>query len=155
MSHQKYNGTFTQEWEKNSEQVIHEGALYLVGKWVNSSHQCPKITGPRVISKAKPAKTNVFPQGDTYYQSSGKKNSHLDRHFNIQIADPITPTTVTFMVTLWEYSSRWVPSCANVTQKFKKNNAKNIPPTLYRCKLDLKTFYEGPTYSHVTVKLSK
>lgn len=49
-----------------------------------------------------------------------KKNSHLDRHFNIQIADPITPTTVTFMVTLWEYSSRWVPSCANVTQKLKK-----------------------------------
>lgn len=93
--------------------------LYVVEKWVNSSHQDPKITGFRVISKAKPAKTNVFSQGDTCYQSSERK-SHLDLEFHIQIADPISPTIVNFTVTLWEYSSSWGSSSANVIQKLKQ-----------------------------------
>lgn len=95
--------------------------LYLVEKWVNSSHQCPKITGLRVIAKAKSAKTNVFPRGDTYYQSS-EKNSHLDWYFNIQIADPVTPN-MTPIRSWWPYESTLAVGFhlfANVTQKLKK-----------------------------------
>lgn len=76
-----------------------KASLFLVENCVYGAHQGAEVTRLRVISKAKPAKTDVvFFHADTSYQSS-QRNSPLDLEFSVQITDPITPATVRFTVT--------------------------------------------------------
>lgn len=123
--------------------------IYLVEKWVYSSHQRPKVTGLREVSKAKPAKADVvFSQADRSQLSKERVTWTCNLAFRL-----LTPLSLPPCGLRWPFKS--TPAVGfHLRISHRCLQKKTLETVLYRCNLNLKTFYKGPTDSHLIAQSS-